>query len=281
MRRVDYQKAAWACDGQRALSPATAHNWRTAIQSHVHGEVGVIVDVGSGTGIWSGLLAAWLGARVAALEPSAGMRSRATAKRQAGVVNLAGRAESLPLRGGSCGAAWLSTVIHHLDLGKCAAELDRVLPPPGIIMIPSSFPERSHGFAIRRFFPEACRTWNSFPTAGQTIAAFAVAGFRPDSLESVRESPPVGLSQFRTRVIAMRGADSLLASLGDRAFGDGLARNDDAIAHGETGVAPGSLDLLILRRRDLAYSPELTSRPPRSATGVKIKCRGTRRPIAH
>jgi ubiquinone/menaquinone biosynthesis C-methylase UbiE len=129
MRGVDYQKAAGAYDRERALRPVAAHNWRTAIQSHVHGEAGVIVDVGSGTAIWSGLLAAWLGARVAAVEPSYGMRSRATAKRQPGVANLAGWAESLPLRRGSCGAAWLSTVIHHLDLGRCAAELDRVLRP--------------------------------------------------------------------------------------------------------------------------------------------------------
>lgn len=51
----------------------------------------------------------------------------------------------------------------------------------------------------------------------------------------------------------MRAADSLLASLGDRAFRDGLARIDDAIANGDNDADPGSLGLLILRR-DPAYS---------------------------
>jgi ubiquinone/menaquinone biosynthesis C-methylase UbiE len=41
---------------------------------------------------------------------------------------LAGQADALPFTAGSFGAAWLSTVIHHItDLPAAAAELRRVL----------------------------------------------------------------------------------------------------------------------------------------------------------
>src|SRR5207302_3487557 len=88
-----------------------------------------IVDVGSGTGIWASAFARWFGVAVVGIEPSAAMRAQARAKgRPAGVGYVAGAAERLPVRTATCDAAWLSTVIHHVDdLGRCAAEVRRVL----------------------------------------------------------------------------------------------------------------------------------------------------------
>jgi SAM-dependent methyltransferase len=59
----------------------------------------------------------------------------------AGRVHLVGgRADGVPLRDGVAGAAWLSTVIHHVgDLDACANELRRVLAPGAPVLIRSAF----------------------------------------------------------------------------------------------------------------------------------------------
>ena len=73
-----------------------------------------VLDVGSGTGIWSNAFAMWFGVRVVGVEPSSGMRAQAAAKRTHPSIDyVGGRADAIPVGGRSCAAAWLSTVVHH------------------------------------------------------------------------------------------------------------------------------------------------------------------------
>ena len=107
------------------------------------------------------------------------MRAMAVAKHlRAPVTIIAGEAEAIPPRDGSCRAAWLSTVIHHIaDLSECAQELERVLQPGGPVLIRGSFANRQDEIPLFRFFPGALQIASTFPTVEATVTAFETAGF--------------------------------------------------------------------------------------------------------
>lgn len=246
MARIDYDRAAQTYDGGRAGPAATRAAWHPLLET-VAGRARRWVDVGAGTGIWSAQLAAWFSCDVVGVEPSAGMRKRALdGRRRRGVTYAAGRAEALPLASGSCDAAWLSTVIHHLELDEAAGEVVRVLRPGAPICIRSSFPDRRYDFGIERFFPEVRRVWDTFPTVERTRAAFERAGAAFDDLRRVPEPAAGTLADVHDRLPTMRHADTLLSGLTDDEFARGLARVDEAVAREETVPSDG-LDLLLFR----------------------------------
>ena len=72
-----------------------------------------ILDLGSGTGQWSGRLARWFDVDVVGVEPSEGMRANAIDAVR--VFAIVGQAEQIPLRADGVDAAWLSVVVHHFD----------------------------------------------------------------------------------------------------------------------------------------------------------------------
>ena len=249
MARIDYDRASRIYDRGRGLPASSRAAWRPLLAGAVRHPVRRWVDVGSGTGIWTAQLADWFGCEVVGAEPSVGMRTRATATRQAaGVRYVAARAESLPLAAGSCDAAWLSTVVHHVDLAAAAAAGVRVTAPGAPVCIRSSFPDRRYDLAVERFFPEVRRVWDTFPTVAATRAAFEVAGCVFEALCRVPEPQGTTLTDARAGVPRMRHADTLLAGLTDEEFRRGLRRIDDAIAADEPYPSDG-LDLLLLRSR--------------------------------
>lgn len=207
---------------------------------------GAVLDVGSGTGAWSGPLGAWSGRDVVAVEPSAAMRASARSEPAGRVLGVGGRAGALPLRDGALGAAWLSTVIHHVgDLDVCARELRRVLAPGAPVLIRSAFPGRYEGIGLVRFFPATRRALDRFPSVDAVRAAFGRAGFSYRSIERVDE-PPVDFRTWRERLPQQRHADTILVGLSDDEFADGLRALDAAIAAGRD-PQPVGLDLLVLR----------------------------------
>ncbi|MBM4268888.1 MAG: class I SAM-dependent methyltransferase, partial [Deltaproteobacteria bacterium] len=124
--RLDYDRVASDYGKSRALPLDAIASWHDAIARHLSLRPGLrVADVGSGAGTFANAFADWFGARVVALEPSAGMRREAVRKGLLpGIVQVGAAGEALPLASGSCDAAWLSTVIHHLrDREACAREL--------------------------------------------------------------------------------------------------------------------------------------------------------------
>jgi SAM-dependent methyltransferase len=238
---IDYDEVAAAYDAARTLPPDAIGAWREALAAWLPPPSGLpVLDLGAGAGGFATALAGWFGVRVVALEPSAGMRERARrAGPPPGVTLVGGEASRLPLRDGRCGAAWLSTVVHHLpDLAAAAGELRRVL-------IRSAFPGRHEHIALFRFFPGARRVAETFPTVEATAAAFATAGFAVEELRSVPQVSAPDLRSFAAKV-RLR-ADSTLRPLPDEEFAAGLRALEEA-ASGQAGAAPvvDRLDLLVL-----------------------------------
>ena len=249
MARLDYEAAAASYDGARALPPDALAGWRAAVEPYLPPADGrPILDLGAGTGVFAAAFADWYAAPVIAVESAAAMRREATA--HPNVAWLAGAAERMPLKDGSCGAAWLSTVIHHFDdLGAAAAEIARVLAPGAPALIRSAFPGRTGGVTLFRFFPAAGRAVESFPSVPETVAAFAAAGFEMEKLCPVEQRSAPSLAAFRARL--SQRADTTLAALDDADFAAGLAALDAAVA-AEAVSAPvvDRLDLLVLRYTD-------------------------------
>jgi len=251
MARVDDDAMAGDYVEGRALPPAGLEPWRVAIQPWLPRDGGSpVLDVGAGTGQFAAAIAGWLGVRVVAVEPSAGMRAQAaSAHPHPDVALLGGRAERLPLRDACCAWAWVSTVVHHLDdLPAAARGLRRVLRPGGPVLLRQAFPERLDAVTLYgSFFPGAARIAVALlPTVEQVADGFATAGFRVEALECVTQVSAPSLAAYRDKV--RRRADTGLRLLPDEEFAAGLAALERAAA-AETTPAPVTdrLDLLVLR----------------------------------
>lgn len=260
VRDVDYDRAATDYERTRGRRSGTAA-WRVPVLRELVGAPpGPVVDLGSGTGAWSAVLAGWTGRAVVAVEPSAGMRAQAAARTAAAaatagggaggagttVLAVAGRAGALPLQDRAAGAAWLSTVIHHVgDIGACARELRRALAPGAPVVLRGAFAGRYEGIGLLRYFPGSRRRLDRFPSVETVRAAFEGAGFAFARLERVDE-PPIDLREWREALPLQRHADTALVELSDEEFAAGLRALDAAIAAGGA-PAPVGLDLLAFR----------------------------------
>ena len=248
--RMDFDRVAAAYDASRALSREALEDWRAALAGLLPPPDGrPILDVGSGTGQFAEAFAGWFGCPVIGVEPSAGMRREAERKRPRRQTRfLSGTAEQIPLPDQSCGAAWLSTVIHHVpDLRACARELRRVLTMDSRVLIRNAFAGRPRDIELFRFFPEAGAVVDSFPSVASTIEAFAREGFAFERLSHVAQRTAPNLEAIRA-VVELR-VDTTLSALSEVAFARGLEALDAEIgAHPGRGPVVDHLDLLVLKR---------------------------------
>ena len=248
MARIDYERVAPDYRAGRALSEDGLAGWRDAVRPYLQGLTLPLVDVGSGAGQFAPLFAEWFGIDVAGVEPSDGMRAQALASAAHSRVRyLGGDAQHLPLEDGACGGAWISTVIHHIpDLGAAAREVRRVLAPGAPVLIRSSFPGRTDGISLFRFFPEAAAVVETFPSIERVEREFGAAGFTLESFEAVPQIAVGSLREFRERV-ALR-ADTTLRGISDEAFAAGLRRLDEALkSDSDSQPLIDYLDLAVLR----------------------------------
>lgn len=248
-RRTDYERMAPIYDSGRALPLEWLDAWRAELSPYLSSPGRRVLDLGSGTGLWSDALSTWFDAEIVGLEPSEAMRRAAVGKGlPPGGTIVGGTAEHVPLADGSCDCAWLSTVVHHIaDLEACASELRRVLTPNGTVFIRNSFGDRLEGIHWLEFSPEARRVASRrWPTVEATARAFRSAGFEVRALHSVPETVAGDLHSYYER-ISVR-ANSTLTLISDEEFESGLARLRQAAARQSTAKeVVDRRDLLVLR----------------------------------
>ena len=93
-----------------------------------------VLDYGCGHGMAAVVLAR-RGARVTAFDLSPGYLAEARRRARANGVDVAfvqADGQRLPFADASFDRVWGNAVLHHLDLGRAAAELSRVLRPGGL-----------------------------------------------------------------------------------------------------------------------------------------------------
>jgi ubiquinone/menaquinone biosynthesis C-methylase UbiE len=235
----------------RALSPARAELWSRAYAKHLDptGRL-TVLDLGSGTGMYSQLLAETLDAEVVGVEPSVRMRELAEREHAHPRVRyLPGSAEQIPLPEASCDAALLSDVAHHIaDHDACARELRRVVRRGGLVLVRGIGPDSSPRVRFLDFFPTAR------PIARQQAAALAAlierlagTGFDRVCSEAIEQELAPSLGDYRDRV-KLR-AISTLELISDVEFERGMARlREEAERESAPRAVIERVDLAILRR---------------------------------
>jgi ubiquinone/menaquinone biosynthesis C-methylase UbiE len=234
----------------RGLSPGRAGLWTRVLARYIDGaERPTILDLGSGTGAYSELLAESFDARVIGVEPSGRMREVAErAHAHPRVRYLDGAAERIPLPDDSCDAALLSNVLHHVrNVEDCLGELIRVVRRGGLILVRGSL--RGARVAFLEYFPTAAPiALQQSPPVEEVVAAFARGGFAHVATERIEQQTAPSLRAYCERV-ALR-AISTLELITDAEFEAGLARMRRA---GEREDLPRAVvedvDLVVFRRR--------------------------------
>jgi ubiquinone/menaquinone biosynthesis C-methylase UbiE len=232
----------------RALSSETAETWRRAIERFVETAPPLIIlDLGAGTGRFSGLFAESFQAQVIAIEPSRSMLA-AGGQRSPRVAYAAGIAECLPLRDQVCDVAWLSQVFHHIrDRRACARELRRVIRPGGRVLIRGTFGDKLDGFpTLFRFFPRTRLICESFPTTKEATVIFEGEKFVLEAARRIEQRTCGSLREFAKRTCLR--ADTALALIPDEEFAQGLAVLQETGAR-ERNPTPvmETLDLLVFK----------------------------------
>ena len=253
MPLADYEGwMATAYDGGRALSPQAEAAWAAAATPWLGAAGGgPVVDLGAGTGRFAGLLAAWSGGPVVAVEPTAAMAERAAAKGLQSVAVVRGGAEAVPLADRSVRAVWMSQVVHHVDdRDRAAAELARVLRPGGHVLLRGEFAEEpgdaGPANALYHYFPAAAALTALLPTRREVTDTLAAAGLAPVHHEAVDQVTCSGLRDLHARMATR--ADSLLARIDDADFDAGLAAlARDAAAETRPQPVIDRLRLLVFR----------------------------------
>jgi ubiquinone/menaquinone biosynthesis C-methylase UbiE len=243
MTRIAYDSQdAAAFEATRHLLDQGLAAWREAVAKHLDPRPGTrLLDLGAGTGMWARAFTDWYDTvDVIAVEPSAAMRTRCHYS-----PVLPGDAGNLPLKDNSVDAAWLSTMIHHVpDLTAAARELRRVVRAGGPVLIRSAFAGRHQAITLFRFFTEAIRVLDTYPSVDDVVTAFTTAGFTPISLEPVPQTTAPSLLEIAATL--RREAHTPLQLITDEEYSNGLARLHQA-AHTERGPVIDALDLLVLR----------------------------------
>jgi ubiquinone/menaquinone biosynthesis C-methylase UbiE len=199
MRPIPYDDAdAAAFQAARHVPRDGLVRWWEAVARYLSPQPGMrLLDLGAGTGMWAAAFTDWYGIEVVAVEPSEAMRARSSYPGM-----RAGHARAIPLPDASVDGAWLSTVIHHIpDLQAAAAELRRVLRPGAPVLIRSAFPGQHEQITLFRFFPEAIRVLDTYPSVADVRAAFATVGFAYVALEPV---PQVTADSLKTATDQLR-----------------------------------------------------------------------------
>jgi ubiquinone/menaquinone biosynthesis C-methylase UbiE len=114
-----------------------------------------VLDYGCGHGMASVVLAR-RGARVTAFDLSAGYLAEAARRALANEVDVElvqADGERLPFAGGSFDRVWGNAVLHHLDAGRAARELWRVLRPGGVAVFCEPWGENPLLDWARRWLP--------------------------------------------------------------------------------------------------------------------------------
>lgn len=253
MRGIDYDNSLFAryADG-RALCGDTGRIWMESLARHMPARPGLtILDLGTGTGRFSALLAESFDSRVIAVDPSQKMLAEAArTKPHLRVEYVYGAAEDLPIVDDSIDVAFASMVVHHFrDRPAAARELNRVLRCSGVVCIRNSFAGRLESVRYYEFFPEVrVVDERRLPTVEAVRHIFESCGFEFVALDTVDQVVDLNLADHFERL--KQRATSTFEYLTEVEIARGMERMRQAVeSTTDSGPIRELIDLLVLRKR--------------------------------
>jgi ubiquinone/menaquinone biosynthesis C-methylase UbiE len=222
---VDYDKTniAQAYDLGRGYTAEQLNRWLAVISRWGRRDLfSAILDLGCGTGRYSGALAEHFHTRVIGVDPSAKMLAEARMKAAGEIRYVRACAESLPFMQCSIEMVFMSMVFHHLnDPLRAARECHRVLRPGAIVCLRAATIEQIDRYAYVPFFPESRVILRRSLNPRQFIeATFVGAGFEQIGYDLVWSEAGLNWNDYTERIA--RRADSILVQLADSQFQSGL-----------------------------------------------------------
>jgi ubiquinone/menaquinone biosynthesis C-methylase UbiE len=228
-----------AYDRGRKPAEGMLDMWLDRIAAALAGrDIATIIDLGCGTGRFSGALAQRFAAEVIGVDPSQKMLAQATAKAIPGVRFVRGAGERIPCGDASVDLIFASMAFHHFAAPhEVARECRRALRPAGAVCIRNSL--REHGSPYEAYFPNYRAALEILPSANEIAGAFAAAGFALLTHEVIAHVMATSLADLAEKA-AFR-ADTTLVRLSDDDFNRGLAnlRAADRVA----GAGPATIDV--------------------------------------
>jgi ubiquinone/menaquinone biosynthesis C-methylase UbiE len=214
--KYDATELPTSYDRARVRSPEVIALWMSAVaeQTRESEPIRRILDLGCGTGRFSGALARHFRAQVVGLDPSTRMLRQAVAKAQGPALRYAiARGEELPLADGSVDLIFMSMVFHHFaDPPRAAAECNRVLRAEGVIFLRAGTRDRIPSYPPSRFFPPSVPIMErTLAPADEVARTFVSAGFREAAAGQLLQEIAPSFAVYADQVAAR--ADSVLAQL--------------------------------------------------------------------
>ena len=235
-------------DAGRGYSQATLAMWLERIAMCApRAKVSRILDLGCGTGRYSGALANHFKANVIALDRSAKMLSEAHKKDALGVSYVRASGESLPLRTGRIDMIFMSMVFHHFgDPLGAMRECRRVLRAGGMVCLRAATTDRIDTYPYVPFFERSRAILEATIQSQSRIEAiFHDAGFEIARHELVRNEVASNWRVYADKIAA--GADSILAQLSPDEFSDGMRLLNDHAARSSNVPVVEVVDLFAFR----------------------------------
>jgi ubiquinone/menaquinone biosynthesis C-methylase UbiE len=241
----------------RRLSADSLRSWRSEFERYAPSHRPLtVLDLGSGTGRFTPLLAEAFGGPVYGVEPSARMREIAeSGAAHPAVRYLHGRAEAIPLPDESCDLALLFLTLHHFtDQPAALAELVRVLRPAGVVLIRSQFSDRMPDLFWYRYLPSARRVDAAmYKPLGEVVALARAAGLEGEPVRVRISGQPRTLRETYERLVLR--PFSTFEHLADDEVEAGLAEMArDAETDPDRPMPAFAEDLLVLRKSGTQWS---------------------------
>lgn len=152
----DDMQVAQRYDAARALPAAILDLWMHTLQQLIPQPIDRLVDVGCGTGRFTGALATTLGCVTLGIDLAGSMLQAARVIHGPAMHWVQAAAEAIPVVSDAVDVVWLSQVIHHLpDWAVVCRELYRVLRSGGYMVVRNGTEETNAMIPWLRCFPEA------------------------------------------------------------------------------------------------------------------------------
>lgn len=233
----------------RALTPGDVERWVRLVKEVLPHTAGtLLIDLGCGTGRFTGPLAEQLGASVIGVDPSQKMLREATCSGPY-ITYLAGSAEFLSFRTSIAALIFMSNALHHVKTPITALrEMWRVLKPHGIVFVRNYSCENLASLHYLRFFPEAMQlSRNMLWPRSTLIEYFTANGFTKLSQGTVHQETSPDLDGYLSKIESRVYSD--LALIEDDAFERGMARiKDEGVSLGG-GPILEEIDYFIFQKR--------------------------------
>ena len=211
-------------DQSRSHGPEILDLWMRAVARHVSDRpVRTILDLGCGTGRFTGALATGFAATVIGVDPSKKMLQQARVKSVNGrICYVCGSGEAIPLCAGSVDLIFMSMVFHHFTSSVTVArECRRVASHGGTVFLRAGTREQIPAYPYVNFIPATKPLLSErLNTRDEITQTFERAGFRTMAVDVIVQQIAASHQEYADKLAA--GGDSILASLGTRDLNEGL-----------------------------------------------------------